>query len=106
MIDIGVLDVTDAKFWPGKLYFTAAADREIPREDIVIAVKRHIRGDWGDVCNEDYQANEEALAEGGRLLSVYQDVSGVRFWIITDADRSKTNVELHISFVMLSLQKC
>jgi len=31
---------------------------------------------------------------------------GIKFWIITEADRRSTNVELHISGIMLSLQKC
>jgi hypothetical protein len=106
MTKISVTEVPKAKFWPGDLYFTAAADRELVREDIIAAVKRHCAGDWGDVCPEDREANETALAEGGRLFSVYQDRQGVKFWIITERDRSVTNVELHISRVMLSLQKC
>ena len=31
---------------------------------------------------------------GGRLFSVYHDGSGVKFWIITEADRSATTVLL------------
>ena len=30
---------------------------------------RHSKGDWGDVCDEDRQANEDALDHGTRLLS-------------------------------------
>ena len=94
MIEIGVLDVTQAKFWPGNLYVTEPVGSKVRREDIVAAVNRHYVGDWGDVCNEDYQANEEALAEGGRLFSVYHDRAGVKFWIITESDRSVTTVLL------------
>lgn len=59
-----------------------------------IAFTRHSRGDWGDVCSEDWQANDQALQNGGRLLSVYHTVSGTKFWIITEADRSATTILL------------
>lgn len=26
-------------------------------------------GDWGDLCDEDKQANDNALVQGGRILS-------------------------------------
>jgi hypothetical protein len=50
---------------------------------------RHIKHDCGDVCKEDWQSNDEALNEGTRLLSSYQQKEG-RIWIITEADRSYT----------------
>ena len=82
------------KFWPGNLYFTAAAERELVREDIIIALDRHGNGDWGDLCAEDKEANENALLYGGRLFSSYHDRDGVKFWIITESDRSATTVLL------------
>lgn len=85
---------TKAKFWPGNLYFTAAADRELLREDILKAIERHYGGDWGDLCAEDKDANEQALQFGGRLFSAYHDRKGVKFWIITESDRSATTVLL------------
>ncbi len=32
-------------------------------------VARHIRGDFGEVCEEDREANEDAVRHGERLLS-------------------------------------
>jgi len=29
------------KFWPGNLYFTTAAERELVRDDIITALDRH-----------------------------------------------------------------
>ena len=55
---------------------------------------RHARGDWGDVCAEDWEANDIALIDGTRLLSAYNLTSGVKIWIITEADRSSTCVLL------------
>ena len=46
---------------------------------------RHAAGDWGDVNQEDQRANDEALAHGGRLLSIYRTLRGVRLYVITEA---------------------
>jgi hypothetical protein len=58
--------------------------------DLNSYLHRHHCGDWGDLCEEDKQANEEALAEGFRILSCYQVGGGKRIYIITEADRSST----------------
>jgi hypothetical protein len=46
---------------------------------------RHAQGDWGTVCDEDKQANDQALVDGSRLLSAYKTLKGERLWIITEA---------------------
>lgn len=56
-------------------------------------LRRHVAGDWGDVPDDDRQVNEDALIDGDRLHSAYQ-VSGVRFWVITESDRSVTTILL------------
>lgn len=55
---------------------------------------RHINGDWGDLCDEDKTANDDALEHGGRLMSAYNcpDYPDGKIWIITEADRSCTTV--------------
>ncbi|KSV18394.1 hypothetical protein DA01_02995 [Dehalococcoides mccartyi] len=63
------------------------------------SLNRHVKGDWGDVDDEDKQSNCEALKEGTRLLSAYNDdrfpKNGVaNIWIITEADRSATTILL------------
>jgi hypothetical protein len=55
---------------------------------------RHVRGDWGEVCDEDKRLNDEALANGERLLSAYRTLRNVRIWAITEADRSSTCILL------------
>lgn len=57
-------------------------------------IHRHIYGDWGDVCDEDWRANEQALQDGERLVSIYQVDSDLTLWVITEADRSQTTVML------------
>jgi hypothetical protein len=55
---------------------------------------RHAAGDWGDMEPEDRQANDDAIAEGTRLLSAYHLDTGTKIWIITEADRSSTCILL------------
>ena len=82
------------KFTLGSVFVTAQADTVLVHEDVTTAIRRHMAGDWGDTCPEDREANERALIDGSRLLSVYHDRNGVKFWIITEADRSATTVLL------------
>jgi hypothetical protein len=55
-------------------------------------LERHGRGDWGELCEEDAQANQDALRDGLRLLSSYRLADGVKVWLITEADRSATTL--------------
>lgn len=57
-------------------------------------LSRHARCDWGDVCERDAEANNEALREGGRLFSVYKTNQGESIWIITEASRDSTCILL------------
>lgn len=57
-------------------------------------LSRHRVGDWGDVCAEDKQANEDALLHGDRILSSYRTANGTKLWVITEADRSSTCILL------------
>lgn len=80
------------RFPLGSLYVTVTADATLPRKDIAKALARHAQGDWGEVEDDDRRENEFALTHGERLFSVYYDHNGVKFWIITERDRSATTV--------------
>lgn len=82
------------RFNPGRLMITRNAKDTLPRREVDAAINRHLSGDWGDVCQSDWQRNEQALRDGDRLLSVYQTQAGEKFWIITESDRSTTTVLL------------
>lgn len=58
---------------------------------ILDCLKRHLSGDWGEVCEADRRENEFALRNGARLLSAYT-VDDHKIWIITEADRSSTTI--------------
>jgi hypothetical protein len=54
-------------------------------------LSRHVSGDWGDLCDDDKHENELSVKEGFRILSAYRlPRTGVKLWIITEADRSVT----------------
>lgn len=81
------------RFSVGQLIITANASLQLTTEEVLTSLRRHMSGDWGDLCPEDALANANALHHGGGLLSAYG--SGERrFWIITEADRSATTILL------------
>lgn len=62
-------------------------------------LRRHVVGDWGDVCPDDAKLNDDALVDGSRLLSAYHTAKGVKLWVITEAvddngSRSATTILL------------
>jgi hypothetical protein len=74
---------------PGALDALAKAEQR-PSEFL----SRHLQGDWGELCEEDKQANQDALEQGLRLLSAYRTADGTKLWIITECDRSATTLLL------------
>jgi hypothetical protein len=91
MIDIRV----DKPLFPlGQVVITRNAAGQLAESDIQSALRRHAGGDWGEVCAEDWQANDHALENIHRILSVYVAQNRTKFWIITEADRSATTVLL------------
>lgn len=82
------------KFPLGQIVATPNALSTITQDEILCALARHARGDWGTMSKEDWNANEQALRHGERLFSVYHSAQEVKFWIITEHDRSVTTVLL------------
>jgi len=83
-----------ARFDVGQARATPAAIEKIDEDDFFNCFFRHISGDWGDLGEEDWKANDDAVEFGSRILSAYTDRHGNRFWIITEADRSATTILL------------
>jgi hypothetical protein len=78
----------------GQTVITAAALETLNPDDVACSLRRHASGDWGDVCQADALSNDRAASDGSRIMSAYSDSAGVKFWIITEADRSATTVLL------------
>lgn len=81
-------------FPTGRLVATPAVLDEVPKPELLAAFQRHMRGDWGEVSEADWAANDCAVQNGDRLLSAYKSNAGVKFWVITEADRSYTTILL------------
>jgi hypothetical protein len=75
---------------PGAL--SALGDEGMCADDLL---RRHAAGDWGELSEEDRQENELSVKEGFRILSSYAlPRTGLKLWIITEADRSATTLLL------------
>lgn len=88
-------------FEPGKAVITKAVDERYWDDHrfrffINVSVGRHLSGDWGEVTDKDKKRNNDALENGGRLVSSYifpnSDGTKEKIFIITEADRSSTTV--------------
>jgi hypothetical protein len=84
----------ESKFPLGEVVITRNAADALHAEDVKICLGRHANGDWGDLCEEDQHSNEIALKQDLRLFSVYCDRASVKFYIITEHDRSVTTILL------------
>lgn len=85
---------TSALFPLGHVVATPGALGALMETEIANAIRRHRTGDWGDLDQFDKQQNTNAVKEHSRILSAYTTGNGVRFWIITEADRSSTTILL------------
>lgn len=77
----------------GHIVGTPGALRAMDAADVCPAeyLNKHSNGDWGEVPEEDKQANNAAILDCGRLLSSYiLPKTGVKIWCITEGDRSAT----------------
>ena len=91
-----MINVAAPKFRLGKLVSTPGALAALTEagQSPMEFVSRHVVGNWGECCEEDRQANEDALRNGDRLFSVYRTAKGEKIWVITEADRSSTCILL------------
>lgn len=85
-----------ARFGLGACRITGKARSVLLRNQVnfLTLLARHARGDWGDLDDEDAEANQRAVLYGGRIFSVYDLTATDRIYIITEADRSSTTLLL------------
>jgi hypothetical protein len=89
--------MTKALFTLGQIVATPGALSALGGEGISseAMLLRHVTGDWGELSEEDRRENELSIKESFRILSAYKlPRSGVKLWIITEADRSVTTLLL------------
>jgi hypothetical protein len=87
-------------FPPGVIVFTPGAVAALRPSDVeesqpfdndwaIPLIDRHLRGDWGEMDDEDKDSNDQAVRNGARVMSAYGP-----FYVITEWDRSATTVML------------
>lgn len=82
--------MSEIRFDLGPIVATPGALEALQRNQMtgLELLARHARGDWGELDDEDKQANADALQTGARLMSAYTLPDGTKIWIITDAEVS------------------
>ena len=87
---------TEALFQLGQVLGTPGALRALSEagQTPVDLLSRHVTGDWGDLSEEDIAENEFSVERRLRILSAYWLRTGVKVWVITEADRSATTILL------------
>ena len=82
------------RFALGQVVITRGASKKLDERHVWSALNRHVNGDWGDLCDDDWALNNAAVESDARLLSRYLTYDGTCFWIITEWDRSVTTILL------------
>ena len=87
------------KFFTGRIVATKDVAERMNREKLFgefvsECLKRHVTGDWGDMCPEDAALNNTAMkSREGRIHRSYIfKETNEKIWIITEHDRSYTTV--------------
>lgn len=67
-----------------------AESNQLPNEFLI----KHQKGNWGDICKDDWRENDLSVKKGFRILSAYRTIKDEKIWVITEADRSATIILL------------
>lgn len=79
-----------AKLLLGQIVATPGAlEALVPaKQDTALFLSRHHHGDWGDLCEEDKKEHACFVRNNFRILSAHVLNTGVRIWIVPEADRN------------------
>ncbi len=91
-----MINTTETLFLLGQIFTTPGAIETLTEaaQSATEILTRHVRGDWGDLSDEDKQENNFSVDKHLRIFSAYHTSKGVKLWVITEADRSATTVLL------------
>jgi len=80
----------------GQIVVDRFASKKLCPEDIIPALSRHLLGEWGRVDKRRRDANNKVVNEKQKqsLCSVYFSTDGVKFRVVTNAERSLTTVKV------------
>ena len=92
-----MISVNSPRFNLGQVVATPASIAKLQRhgKSVMEYIERHAKCDFGDLSVDDVQANEDALVDGGRILSSYvlegEGDDATKIWIITEAEDEAEN---------------
>ncbi len=84
--------VANPKVQLGRIIISRRVEKSVDQAEVIAALTRHAKGDWGELVEQDWPRNEAALTADGIVLSVYGAQVGRLFWILTDVNDEKTSV--------------
>jgi len=80
----------------GRIFIAPQAEELLTRQEIARALRRHARGDWGEVRVEEVAENELALQEGRCVASFFRNAADREFCVMTDGRRTTTLVVTYL----------
>lgn len=82
-------------FRPGRIVATPGCLEALEQasQNLWEFLARHLAGDWGELDAVDKLSNEEAVKDGSRILSAYVLKTGVKIWLVTEAEDDAGNRE-------------
>jgi hypothetical protein len=80
------------RFALGEAVITSGVAGKLNMVLVKLAIVRHASGDWGELEADDRRLNDERIATGGTLVSIFKTANGDKFYVITEAERDKTTV--------------
>ena len=91
----GARPVALPMFQTGQVVATPGALRMLQQAGVapMTLLARHAFGDWRDLCPEDKESNNLAVAIGDRIFSSFEvgvGLNATKVWVITEADRAST----------------
>lgn len=71
----------------GDVYMTKQVAKLISGKEILLALSKHMKKDWGI----NYKDNN-LIKNGCKAISAYKNKKNLKFWIITEADKNTTTI--------------
>ena len=87
---------THQRFELGKIIISSQTQEYTHPQDVLKALLRHSRGDWGELDAIWRKRNDQALTgdPAGEVISEYRDRYDRYFFVVTNAARFETRVAL------------
>ena len=84
------------RFQLGRIFATPGAidALETSGESAQTFINRHARLEQGTLSDEDHRENLLSVSRQLRIFSAFKTASGIKIWIITEANRSATTILL------------